>query len=133
MQRLTGWYRNLKKWHQGGLIGFALGVILSLLLFTEDIPIIGALGRIVLFFHIGFLLVFRIINIYFLSSSAFFLPLLIFALILFYTLLGTIWGLIQQINNPGKVYRYSFIYVLILSIYGLFNLVMLFFAIRGAL
>jgi len=133
MQWLTGWYRKLKKWHKGGLIGFALGVILSLLLFTENIPIIGALGRIVLLFHIGFLLVFRIINIYFLSSSAFFLPLLIFALILFYTILGTIWGLIQQINNPGKVYRYSFIYVLILSIYGLFNLVMLFFTIRGAL
>ncbi len=133
MQRLTGWFKNLKKWQKGGLIGFALGVILSLLLFTEDILIIGALGRIVLLFHIGFLLVFRIINIYFLSSSAFFLPLLIFALILFYTVLGTIWGLIQQINNPGKVYRYSFSYVLILSIYGLFNLVMLFFTIRGAL
>ncbi len=133
MQRLIGWYTNLKKWQKGGLFGFALGVVLSLLLFTEHILIIGALGRIVLFFHIGFLLVFRIINIYFLSSSAFFLPLLIFALILFYTVLGTIWGLIQQINNPGKVYRYSFIYVLILSIYGLFNLVMLFFTIRGAL
>ena len=133
MRSLTGWYQNLNKWQKGGLFGFALGVVLSLLLFTEHILIIGALGRIVLFFHIGFLLVFRIINIYFLSSSAFFLPLLIFALILFYTVLGTIWGLIQQINNPGKVYRYSFSYVLILSIYGLFNLVMLFFTIRGAL
>ena len=133
MRSLTGWYQNLKKWQKGGLFGFALGVILSLLLFTDGIVIIGALGRIVLLFHIGFLLVFRIINIYFLSSSAFFLPLLIFALILFYTVLGTIWGLIQQINNPGKVYRYSFIYVLILSIYGLFNLVMLFLTIRGAL
>ncbi len=133
MRSLIGWYQNLKKWQKGGLFGFALGVILSLLLFTDGIVIIGALGRIVLLFHIGFLLVFRIINIYFLSDSAFFLPLLIFALILFYTVLGTIWGLIQQINNPGKVYRYSFIYVLILSIYGLFNLVMLFFTIRGAL
>ncbi len=133
MQRLIEWFKNLKKWQKGGLFGFTLGVILSLLLFTEDILIIGALGRIVLLFHIGFLLVFRITNIYFLSSSSVFLPMLIFALILFYTVLGTIWGLIQQINNPRKVYRYHFIYMLILSIYGLFNLVMLFFTIRGAL
>ena len=94
MQRLIGWFKNLKKWQKGGLIGCAVGILLAVIAIIE--PGGRSLGGQIISFHAVF---YMLLFITFYSSE------IVYAggagaIAIFYGGLGAILGAIQQINNP---------------------------------
>jgi len=96
MRRLAGWFRNLKKWQKGGLIGCAVGlflVCLTIVLFfigtPTDLP--GIVLRWILALH--FFLFIRCIYMGSWIGCA-------VAMIVLYGGFGAIVGRVQQVTSP---------------------------------
>ena len=94
MGRLTIWFKNLKKWQKGGLIGCGVGILLAAIVIIE--PGGRSPGGWIINFHAIF---YMLLFITFYSSE------IVCgggagAIAIFYAGLGAIWGAIQQINNP---------------------------------
>ena len=104
MQRTIGWYKNLKKWQKGGLIGCAVGILLAAIVIIE--PGEGTIGGWIINFHIIFFIIFHGIVIEyssrFMSDYGGYIYVYggSLAIVIFYGGLGAIGGRIQQGTNP---------------------------------
>lgn len=103
MQRLTNWFKNLKKWQKGGLIGCAVGILFASFTIQGSH---GGFAEWVFNSHaIFFILIYGIITEY---SSRFMADyggyIYVYggslAIVIFYGGLGALWGKIQQGTNP---------------------------------
>jgi len=101
MRRLAGWFKNLKKWQKGGLIGCAVGLffvclaIASFFIYTlinTDLPGIVLKGILALHF---FLFIFFFTRFYMGSWIGFAV-----AMVVLYGGFGAIVGRIQQVTSP---------------------------------
>ena len=105
MQKAIKWFKNLKKWQKGGLIGCAVGLLFAVIIILS--PTEDSLGEWIAGFHEVFFIIFHVMVYKYLGSgimydygaditeyggSA--------AIVIFYVGLGAILGKIQQINNP---------------------------------
>ena len=103
MRRLIAWYKNLKKWQKGGLIGCALGLLLAcLVMLTVIILGLDSLWRCIMwewitklhafpFVIFGLLMHFPAIMSYLAGSGA---------IVVCYGGFGAIVGRAQQVTNP---------------------------------
>jgi hypothetical protein len=96
MRRLTGWFKNLKKWQKGGLIGCAVGlffVCLTIVLFfiatPSDLSWIVLKGILSLHF---FLFITCIYGGFWIGC--------VVAMVVLYGGLGAIVGRVQQVTSP---------------------------------
>ena len=103
MGKLVVWYKNLKKWQKGGLIGCAVGILLAVIIILS--PHRDSLGEWITDFHKIFFLTLHVI-IYTISSRIMYDygALIVeyggcLAIIILYGGLGAIGGRIQQIDN----------------------------------
>lgn len=102
MQRLIGWYTNLKKWQKGGLIGCALGLLLAVIIILS--PTKDSLGELITDFHEVIFLTIHIL-LYLVDPAEQLSGSVVayggsLAIVILYGGLGALWGKIQQINNP---------------------------------
>jgi len=95
------WFKNLKKWQKGGLIGCAVGLLLAGIVLLS--PHQDSLGEWIYNFHGVF---FSLIWIWGLGQSESSLATAIVeyggsaAIVVFYGLLGMLAGRVQQIDDP---------------------------------
>jgi hypothetical protein len=95
------WFKNLKKWQKGGLIGCAVGLLLAGIVLLS--PHQDSLGEWIYNFHGVF---FSLIWIWGLGQSESSLAAAIVeyggsaAIVVFYGLLGMLAGRVQQIDDP---------------------------------
>ena len=114
MRRLASWFRNLKKWQKGGLIGCAVGlflVCLAIILFLyfpphiippPSIPynILYALpGAMIVLGLIGMLNLVLGIALFYIESAAPVVGIIVFYCV-FGGVLGAIVGRVQQVTSP---------------------------------
>ena len=97
MERLTVWFKNLKRWQKGGLIGCGVGILLAAIVIIE--PGGRSLGGWIIDGHVIFFIIFLGIAIE-LNSLYIYLCAGALVIVIFYGGLGAIGGRIQQINNP---------------------------------
>lgn len=101
---MIGWYKNLKKWQKGGLIGCAVGVLFAIIIILS--PTKDSLGEWIADFHEVFFIIFHVIFYQYFETIYYDLGASVVeyagsgAIVIFYGGLGAIWGRIQQINNP---------------------------------
>ncbi len=97
MGKLVVWFKTLKKWQKGGLIGCAVGILLAAIVIIE--PGVRSLGGWIIDRHIIFFIIFLGIAI---EHNSLYIYLCggALAIVIFYGGLGAIGGRIQQINNP---------------------------------
>jgi len=98
MRRLTGWFRNLKKWQKGGLIGCAVGLFLVCLAIASffigtptDLPGIVLKGILSLHF-------FLFITCIYMGSWIG----CVVAMVVLYGGFGAIVGRVQQVTSPFR-------------------------------
>ena len=102
MRRLTVWYKNLKKWQKGGLIGCVVGILLAAIVILS--PHRDSLGEWITNFHEIFFLIIH--GLLYLVDPAEQLPGSVVsyggsaAIVILYGGLGAIWGKSQQVTNP---------------------------------
>jgi len=117
------WFRNLKKWQKGALIGCGVGLLFSLLLFTLLLTAIHT------FLHWWLLwaYLFHFWPLYAMGcrplESNIILTALMFFLTLFYAGLGSIWGLILQIKRMKLRLIVIIIFSFVIAIYYLISAV----------
>ena len=97
MQRLIGWFKNLKKWQKGGFIGCALGILLAAIVIIE--PGARSPGGWIIDRHIIFFIIFLGIAIEH-NSPYIYLCAGALVIVIFYGGLGAILGKVQQIHSP---------------------------------
>ena len=114
MRRLAGWFRNLKKWQKGGLIGCAVGLFLVclaiVLFFTYTFPpsilhilcaLPGAMIVLQLIVMLNFVLAIALLYGGWYIESA---PLVVGIIVVFYCVFGgafgAIVGRVQQVTSP---------------------------------
>ena len=120
------WFDKLEKWQKGGIIGGAIGLrialtILTLIIIAELTSMSGnPLGwvRWAYLFHFWplYWCVFDMSDISSLMFDPYLLASLLFLLVLFYILLGFIWGWIRQIKAVETRSLVTALYIAFLSI-----------------
>jgi hypothetical protein len=100
---VTEWYKNLKKWQKGGLIGFIVGIILACITILS--PYQDSLGEWLTNFHAA--LAFLSLSCTFFwpgdetrSAATVFTVEFGCLIVILYGGLGAVWGRIQQMVNP---------------------------------
>jgi len=118
MRRLAGWFRNLKKWQKGGLIGCAVGlflVCLAIVVFFKytfppsiELPP-GILHRLYAFpgaliGMLNFVLCIALLYPFYMGSNIGSAPLVVGIIVVFYCVFGgafgAIVGRVQQVTSP---------------------------------
>ena len=101
MRRLTVWYRSLKKWQKGGLIGCAVGVLFAVIIIIS--PHRDSLGEWITDFHEIFFVLLHVMVYKYLGSGIMYdygADIIEYggsaAIVILYGGFGALWGRIQQ-------------------------------------
>jgi len=114
------WFKNLKKWQKGGLIGLGVGVILAVIIILSP----HTLGEWVANFHVVFLLIIWTWGVGQHESS---LAMAIVeyggsaAIVIFYGGLGALFGRFQQMASPTWKWSLTALLALFLLFFYGFN------------
>ena len=129
MRRLAGWFKNLKKWQKGGLIGCAVGLLFdSVMMIAIFFPNIF-FPSLLYSDSPGAVIVLGIVSLHFfpfliaLYTSSYILhTVLVVGIIVFYGAFGAIVGRVQQMASPFWRWPLTALLVLFLLFIYLFNL-----------
>jgi len=113
------WYKNLKKWQKGGLIGLGIGVILGCLVspLVARIPYIWAVSEMLLYPHFVFANIVWLIHPGPTSPGGYEHYIIPGAMVAFYGGVGAIAGKIQQLINPLRKWLLSGLLALFLLLF----------------
>jgi len=113
MRRLIVWYRDLKKWQKGGLIGLAVGVLFSVIIIPSKYPHESPPWVWIYYFNIiSFVISDIIMNIidrikdthvhimYIWNPTVPFVCVGLVVMVVCYGGFGAVVGRVQQVNNP---------------------------------
>jgi hypothetical protein len=110
------WFKNLKKWQQGGLIGCAVGLFFACIIILSPHTLVEWIAN---FHTIFFILVAILLSGLDLSEMSLVSGVLA-AIVIFYGVLGILVGRVQQMANPfGKWLLTALLALFLLFIYWL--------------
>jgi hypothetical protein len=129
MRRLVAWFRNLKKWQKGGLIGCAVGLLFASVMiiaiffpniFFPSLLYSDSPGAMIVLGIVSLHLVPLLIALY---TSSYILHIgLVVVIIVFYGVFGAIVGRVQQVASPFRRWPLTALLVIFLLFIYLFNL-----------
>ena len=101
MQKAIRWFKNLKKWQKGGLIGCAVGILFAVIIILS--PSKDSLGEWITDFHYIFFILLHVMVYKYLGSGIMYdygANIIEYGgsltIVIFYGGLGALWGRIQQ-------------------------------------
>ena len=113
---------NLKKWQKGGVIGFAIGIIIACFLILSTTFNLGeSVWKWLLYLNASLYVICK--DITFINLKWFYYG-LSGIMIIIYTAFGIIIGKVQQVNRPLTRRLLSVLIALVLIIYFVFNVLL---------
>jgi hypothetical protein len=122
------WFRNLKRWQKGGIIGLVIGIILGLFVspLVSWIPIAPLISYLIIVTHFipAYFLSFSFLNpdFFFHGYSIYhYYPFYLGPIIVFYGGLGAIVGLVQRTGTILEKFLIAIVLILFLALFYFAN------------